>query len=64
MSDIVETEFGYHLILCTDRRPGKDVKFEDVRELVKDVYSDRLREAVLAQMRPRARIVINPAAKQ
>jgi peptidyl-prolyl cis-trans isomerase C len=61
ISEPVQTEFGYHLILVTERRAGKDVKFEDVREMVKDVYSDRLREAVLAQMRPRARIVINPA---
>jgi parvulin-like peptidyl-prolyl isomerase len=64
ITDVVETEFGYHLILVVEHRRGKDVKFEDVRELVKDVYSDRLREAVLARMRPRAQIVINPAPKQ
>jgi parvulin-like peptidyl-prolyl isomerase len=62
MSDVVETQFGYHLILATDRRPGKDTKFEDVKDEVKEVYCDKLREAVCAQMRPRAKIVITPAA--
>jgi peptidyl-prolyl cis-trans isomerase C len=63
MSDVVKTQFGYHLILVTDRRAGHEVKFEDVKPLVKEVYSDRLREAVIAAMRPRAKIEITPAAK-
>jgi peptidyl-prolyl cis-trans isomerase C len=62
MSDVVKTQFGYHLILVTDRRPGREVKFEDkgVKEAVKEVYSDRLREAVVGAMRPRATIEITP----
>jgi peptidyl-prolyl cis-trans isomerase C len=63
MSDIVQTQFGYHLILVTDRRPGKEIKFEDVKEEVKEVYCDRLREVVCAQLRPRATIVIHPAPR-
>jgi peptidyl-prolyl cis-trans isomerase C len=63
MSDVVKTQFGYHLILVTERRPGHEVKFEDVKPLVKEVYSDRLREAVIAAMRPRAKIEITPATK-
>jgi len=58
MSDIVKTQFGYHLILVTDRRPGHEVKFDDVKPLVKEVYGERLHEAVLAAMRPRAKIEI------
>ncbi len=59
-SDVVRTQFGLHLILATDRKPGKDVKFEDVKGEVKEVYGERLREAVVAYMRPKAAIVINP----
>jgi peptidyl-prolyl cis-trans isomerase C len=62
MSDVVETQFGYHLILATDRKPGKDTKYEEVKDEVKEVYCDKLREAVCAQMRPRANIVITPVA--
>src|SRR5205823_720926 len=32
MSGVVQTQFGYHLILATDRRPGKETKFEDVQD--------------------------------
>jgi len=60
LSDVVETQFGYHLILATDRRPGRQTKFEDVKDVVKEVYCDRLRESFCTQLRPRAKIVINP----
>jgi parvulin-like peptidyl-prolyl isomerase len=61
MSAPVTTEFGYHLILCTEIRPGREVKFDDVRGFVYDVYGDRLREAVIAAYKPRSKIVINEA---
>jgi parvulin-like peptidyl-prolyl isomerase len=57
MSDVVPTQFGYHLILATDRRPGKPTRFDDVKEVVKEIYCERLREALIAQLRPAARIV-------
>jgi peptidyl-prolyl cis-trans isomerase C len=56
ISDPVATPFGYHLILVTDRRPGKETKFDDVKEVVKEVYRDRLRESLCAQLKPRAKI--------
>jgi parvulin-like peptidyl-prolyl isomerase len=61
MSAPVATEFGYHLILCTEIRPGREVKFDDVRGFVYDVFGDRLREAVIAAYKPRSKIVINEA---
>jgi peptidyl-prolyl cis-trans isomerase C len=65
MSDVVTTQFGLHLILAVDQKPGKEVKYEEVRDFVKDVYADRLHEAIVARMKPAARIVVNPpAAKQ
>jgi len=63
MSDVVKTPFGYHLILVTERKPGKDVKFADVKEVVKVVYFDRLREGLATALRPKAKIVIHPAPK-
>jgi peptidyl-prolyl cis-trans isomerase C len=58
VSDAVTTPFGYHLILVTDRRPGRETKFEDVKEVVKEVYRDRLRESLCSQLTPRAKIII------
>jgi peptidyl-prolyl cis-trans isomerase C len=63
MSDVVETPFGYHLILVTERKPGREIKFNDVKEMVKEVYFDRLHEGLSAQLRPKANIVVNPAPK-
>jgi peptidyl-prolyl cis-trans isomerase C len=64
VSDVVQTQFGYHLILVTDRRPpSKDTKFEDVKDEVKEVYADRLRESLVSQLRPRATIAVTPVAK-
>ncbi|OWK35903.1 peptidylprolyl isomerase [Fimbriiglobus ruber] len=61
MSDVVETEFGMHLILLTAKNPGKARKFEEVKEDVRAVYAMQLRQAVVGQMKPRAQITINPA---
>jgi parvulin-like peptidyl-prolyl isomerase len=63
MSDVVATKFGYHLILVTDRRPGKEAKFDEVKDVVKDVYCDRLREDMLGQLRSKAQIVIAAQAR-
>jgi parvulin-like peptidyl-prolyl isomerase len=58
MSDPVLTEFGVHLILNVDYRPGRDVKFEEVKPFVQEVYGERLREAVLKSYKPKSKIEI------
>jgi len=60
MSDVVETEFGYHLILVTAKNPGKQRTFDEVKEDVRSVYAMQLRQAVVAQMKPRAQIAMTP----
>ncbi len=60
MSDVVATEFGYHLILVTQRRQGAAKKFEDVKEDVRMLYAMRIRESVIAMMKPKAQITIAP----
>lgn len=62
MSDVVETEFGLHLIMCSAKKPGTQRKFEEVKEDVRGVYAVRLREAVVSQMKPRAKIEITPTS--
>ena len=36
VSDVVTTQFGHHLILVTERKPGKAVKYEEIKEDVKE----------------------------
>jgi peptidyl-prolyl cis-trans isomerase C len=64
LSEPLVTQYGVHLLLCIDRKPGRDVKFEDVKEEVKDAYGDRLREAIVAKYRPSAKIAVNPPPQQ
>jgi len=61
MSDAIETQFGFHVILTTGKVAGRAVKFDDVKDEVRDVYADQLRLAVLAEMRKNAKIEM-PAA--
>ncbi len=63
MTDVVKSQFGYHLILVTDRKAGREVKYEEVKDAVKEVYYDKLREAILGQQRPKTKIEITPPAK-
>ncbi len=63
MSDVVQTQFGVHLILVTDHKAGLPVKYEEIKDDVKDEFCDRLREAIVAKVKPTARIEITPAPK-
>jgi parvulin-like peptidyl-prolyl isomerase len=63
VSDVVTTRFGYHLILATGRRPGRAPKFDEVKDVVKEFFGDRLREYLCSQLKPNAKIVINPAPR-
>ncbi|MCS6852105.1 MAG: peptidylprolyl isomerase [Gemmataceae bacterium] len=63
LSDVVTTQFGHHLILVVERKPGKEVTFEKAKDEVREVYFDKLREAVANHVRPKAKIVIHSTAK-
>jgi peptidyl-prolyl cis-trans isomerase C len=63
MSDVVTSDIGYHLILVTDVKAGMERKFEDSRAAVREVYADRMREAIVARARQTAQIDIKPAPK-
>lgn len=60
ISEVVDTEFGCHLILVTAKVPGKEVKFEEVKDLVFEVCSERLREQILPALRQTAQIRVTP----
>jgi parvulin-like peptidyl-prolyl isomerase len=59
MSQPVQTQFGVHLILVTARKAGQETKFEQVKEEVREVYCNKLRESMVAQLRARATIQIS-----
>jgi peptidyl-prolyl cis-trans isomerase C len=64
MSDAVVTEFGYHLILAVDSKPGREVTFEEVKPFVQEVYGERLREAIIVSYKPRSKIQVHAAKSE
>jgi parvulin-like peptidyl-prolyl isomerase len=61
MSNPVKTQFGYHLILATEKKAGQEPKFETVKDEVKEIYAMRLRETLTGQLRANAKIEVKPA---
>jgi hypothetical protein len=46
--------------LVTARKTGQATKFEDVKEEVREVYCNNLRDGLVAQQRKSAKITITP----
>ncbi|HMO36738.1 MAG TPA: peptidylprolyl isomerase, partial [Gemmatales bacterium] len=62
MTEVIETQFGYHIILSVEKKPGTEVKFADMKEQVREVYGERLKLVMVPQLRQRAQIEITPVA--
>jgi peptidyl-prolyl cis-trans isomerase C len=60
ISDPVETQFGWHLIVVTEKKPGQPVKFETLKEAVQDFCGNQHREQLVKQLRTSAEIKIAP----
>jgi peptidyl-prolyl cis-trans isomerase C len=59
VSDVVETDYGLHLIKVTDRKPGQPSDYSKVKDEVRELCIEEMRLAVLAQQRKTAHIEIN-----
>ena len=51
MSEVVETNFGYHLIQVTDRKPGTPSDFEKCIDDVRDAMGEDLRVDLIRRLR-------------
>jgi parvulin-like peptidyl-prolyl isomerase len=58
VSDVIETEAGYHLIWVTDRKAGKPSRFEDVAQDVRECFEAELKQNLLIELRKKAKIEI------
>lgn len=58
LSEVVETDFGVHLIKATDRKAGIASSFEKCIEDVRDTFTDDFRTELVAKLRKQAQIQI------
>jgi parvulin-like peptidyl-prolyl isomerase len=58
LSEVIVSEVGYHLVLVTDRKVGKPSKFDAVRDDVRECFETDLKQALLADLRKKAKIEI------
>jgi parvulin-like peptidyl-prolyl isomerase len=59
ISDVVQTDFGYHLIKVTDRKAGTASDFNKIKEEVREMLVEELRVQILAEQRQTAKVEIN-----
>jgi peptidyl-prolyl cis-trans isomerase C len=60
VSDVVQTDYGMHLIKLTERKPGTTPsEFVKIKEVAREVAMEEYRQAVLAHQRKTAKIEIN-----
>jgi hypothetical protein len=59
VSDVVQTEYGLHLIKVTDRKAGVPSDFEKIKEDVRMFYVSELQQNIISHMRKNAKIEKN-----
>jgi|GEM_PF-390130 parvulin-like peptidyl-prolyl isomerase len=58
ISEPIKTDFGYHIIKVTEIKKGTDVKFDDMKQVVKQDILQEKAQALIAQLRQKAKIDI------
>jgi parvulin-like peptidyl-prolyl isomerase len=56
LSDVVQTDYGMHLIKVTDRKDGESSNYAAIKEQVREIYGQEIYQQVVAAQRKAAQI--------
>ena len=56
ISDVVQTDLGYHLIKVTDRKPGTPSDFNKIKDEVRELLVEEMRMEILGKQRQTAKV--------
>ena len=56
ISDVVATEFGYHIIKVAERSPGEASDFEKIKTEVKAIYAQEIYQSIITEQKRVAKI--------
>jgi parvulin-like peptidyl-prolyl isomerase len=59
VSDVVATDFGLHLIKVTGREPGTSSDYEKIKDQVKEICAQEMRQTIIAEQRKVGRIEVH-----
>jgi peptidyl-prolyl cis-trans isomerase C len=59
VSDVVDSPYGYHLILVTDRKEGPPVDFEAKKLMIRNEYAADLSQRIVKAEQKTAKVVVN-----
>lgn len=59
LSDVVETEFGVHLILVEERKPGRPSDFAKCIDEVRETFTDDYRGELLVKLRKEGQVKVH-----
>lgn len=58
LSEVIETDFGYHILQVTERKPGTPTTYDKAATDVLDTYADDFRAELIAKLRKQGQVQI------
>ncbi len=58
VSDVVQTEYGFHLIKVTERKPGQPQEYAKIKEQVREVYSEEMAVRLVGEQHKTAKVEV------
>ncbi|MFM8271234.1 MAG: peptidylprolyl isomerase [Gemmata sp.] len=58
LSGVIETDFGFHILQVTDRKPGTPTSYDKAATEVLDTYTDDFRAELIAKLRKQGQVQV------